>query len=1196
MTAQGGETANNQHTRILSTMPIRVRSKAQPVRDASPVSARIDFELPDIGEDDSFRQVVRKLSTYFYDAIELPSTFEQLRTTAAGNCIRVLVDHLNDTCTNPAIVNALLALKWHYAADSEHQGLGEARSNACEIVAWRFLSRLSEREAMNYCLYEIPDPQADGNERPLQYDQEAGESSPLLPRILPSSGDESMDRPAGSSAKKATLLSSLSRLTNLSEETPDELDPTTAFKSLNALEIAAIADAKRFLSQHAVQKIITGIWNGDIVFWDSLSVHSTKKHKYYNPQKSDPYSRLRVPKYLKSWEVLFFAVFLALYYTVLIVRDEEHITVTEVILYMWIAAFFYDELTEWMDAGSVFYATDIWNLFDMTMILIGFAFGVLRVIGIVQQDKQLTDVAFNVLALEALFMMPRICSILSLSPYWGTLIPCLKEMGKDFLKFMVLVVIIYFGFLTTFSLVGRDTFGLARMTGILTKIFFGSSYVGFEIMNQIDPIFGPPLMIIFVTLSSILLMGSLTGMLSNSFSRVITHAKEEYLYVYSVYVLEASTSNRLTHFYPPFNLIALVIFRPLRLVFPRDDKFRQGRIILLKVTHLPIVGAIQLYELVRRRVSGAGTFKGPKEAARRRPRTLVRPTSGQHNRQLWPASPRFGSRSAERQREVDEFMDAPSAVEVQISELTSKIDKLTAVVVALQEGQSGSKASSDTLRYSHDDFDLKVTPLRDAGGTFVSKLPTFNLVQQQLASACYTNEVEVPASMSLLTEEPLGGLSATEIHDAIQGGKVTVQQYAQSLIRRIEDRDSIVHAWVHFDKEAILSQAKALDAMPPEARGPLHGVAVGIKDIFLARDMPTRYFSPIHEHDGRGASDSAAVGVLRSAGALILGKTATTELAATTVGGPCVNPRSVDGKVYTPGGSSSGSAAAVADRQVPLAVGTQTGGSIVRPGSFCGVWALKPTWGLVSTEGVSRFSVTCDTVGFFANTADDLDLVSRVFRLDIDNDSDDEASRKPPFQVAGARIAMIKTHVWELAKPATRAAWERGRELLVAAGALVDDVNLPGEFARCHAWREVVAGSEARSAFLSRYSEDKDKLHESLRPFVERRHTPGRKEILEAHDGIAALRREWDSLAAQYDAVITPSVTGEAPEGLGDTGSAIFNAMWTVLHAPTLNVPGFVGPKGLPVGLTVVGGRYTDMEVLKAGKAIGEVFRTATKP
>lgn len=180
--------------------------------------------------------------------------------------------------------------------------------------------------------------------------------------------------------KRNQLLSSLSRLTMTSddEDSDNEGDPTSSFKNLNALEIAAIADAKRFLSQHIVQKIITAIWSGDIVFWDSLSVHSTKKVRFYNPRTADPFSRLRVPKYLKSWEVLFFCIFLALYYAVLIVRDESRITIPEVILFLWIAAFFYDELSEWLDAGSIFYATDIWNLFDMIMIAIGFAFAILR--------------------------------------------------------------------------------------------------------------------------------------------------------------------------------------------------------------------------------------------------------------------------------------------------------------------------------------------------------------------------------------------------------------------------------------------------------------------------------------------------------------------------------------------------------------------------------------------------------------------------------------------------------------------------------------------------------------------------------------------------------------------------------------------------------------------------------------------------
>lgn len=274
----------------------------------------------------------------------------------------------------------LSALKWHYAADTEHRGLGEARSNACEIVAWRFLTRLSEREAVDFCLYEIPDVDLDDD--PLDdrvHDEEAGETSPLISRIRSNSLNRRRGPgPAGSSLKRNQLLSSLSRLTMSSDEGGSDTDPTDSFKSLNALEIAAIADAKRFLSQHVVQKILNGIWNGDIIFWDSLSVYATKQPRFYNPHTADPFSRLRVPKYLKSWEVLFFAVFLCLYYAVLIVRDSTRINGFEIALFLWIAAFFYDEVSEWLDAGSIFYATDIWNAFDMIMIMIGFTFAVLR--------------------------------------------------------------------------------------------------------------------------------------------------------------------------------------------------------------------------------------------------------------------------------------------------------------------------------------------------------------------------------------------------------------------------------------------------------------------------------------------------------------------------------------------------------------------------------------------------------------------------------------------------------------------------------------------------------------------------------------------------------------------------------------------------------------------------------------------------
>ncbi|KAI0013045.1 hypothetical protein F4779DRAFT_613913 [Xylariaceae sp. FL0662B] len=689
-------------------MPIRVKSRNLSTSDraASPYS----------GQPGCLTSLMRMHFVMWYIAgvVYTPSTFEQLRTTSAGDELRTLVDHLANTVTNPAIVNALLALRWHYGAITDGRGVSEARANACEIVAWRFLTRLSEREVVEFCLYEVPDSCEDESSSLDAESADGGESnerSALLGHVARSpSAEHSANHNGTGSSRRNQLLQSVSKLT-MSRQTSDveeqESDPTEPFIHLNALEIAAVADAKRFLSQHVVQEIITGIWNGDIIFWDRLTVHSAKKPRFYNPSTADPFSRLRVPKYLKAYEVAFFGAFLFLYYSVLIEQNRYSITPLEVLLYIWFAAFFYDEISEYIDAGSIFYAADVWNLFDMIMIAIGIIYVVLRLVGLYKGDLYLVDIAFDVLSLEALFMVPRVCSILSLSPYWGTLIPCLKEMGKDFLKFMVFVVIVYMGFLTTFSLVGRETFAFPHMAMIVTKIFFGSSFVGFDIMDDIDPIFGPPLMLIFVMLSSILLMGSLTGMLSNSFSRIITHAREEYLYVYSVYVLEASTSNRLTHFYPPFNLIALGLFRPFRLCFPYDNKLRQARIVLLRATHAPIVAVILLYEWLAKKANPDG-LRGPLRGStkrnslppppppRERPHSQPRSSAAYRPRMPSSRPARAEVISKPKHREQppeDDAGDAPTDVEVRISELAAKIDRLTALVVALQSG-----AGTETVR------------------------------------------------------------------------------------------------------------------------------------------------------------------------------------------------------------------------------------------------------------------------------------------------------------------------------------------------------------------------------------------------------------------------------------------------------------------------------------------------------------------
>ncbi|KJZ79158.1 hypothetical protein HIM_01309 [Hirsutella minnesotensis 3608] len=426
--------------------------------------------------------------------------------------------------------------------------------------------------------------------------------------------------------------------------------------------------------------------------------------------------------------------------------------------------------------------------------------------------------------------------------------------------------------------------------------------------------------------------------------------------------------------------------------------------------------------------------------------------------------------------------------------------------------------------------------------------------------------------------------TAREIHGLIFKGRVTVEEYARALIRRFDQRNHEVKAWSHYDKDNILSEARRLDGIPHSERGPLHGVAVGVKDIFLTKDMPTRYNSAIHENDGNAATDSDAVAVLKTAGALILGKTATTEFAAKVEGSPCCNPRALK---HTPGGSSSGSAAAVSDNQVPLSIGSQTGGSIIRPASFNGLYALKPTWGLISTDGMSRFSTSCDTVGLFAKTLDDLILLSNVYRLGIDHTPPPE-----PFTIRGSEIAFIKSPVWDEAGPGTRKVWENARSMLVEAGATILDVDLPEAFYKCHDWREVMVAGEARSTFLSRYMRCPEKLHPSLRRLVENEHSPSRQDMLDAYNNIAKLKVQWDEIAKGFDLVITPSAVDEAPYGLHNTGNAAFNIMWTALHAPTLNVPGFHGSLGLPVGLTLVGPRYGDMNLLRAAGPIGTLFQS----
>ncbi|KAF2838889.1 hypothetical protein M501DRAFT_1011617 [Patellaria atrata CBS 101060] len=522
-----------------------------------------DPDLPEINENDSFAVVMRNLSEFFVEAFETRYSFDELRTTGHGRILAPLVNYLAEEVHHCAIVHALLALKGHFSALAldDDRGVMSTRGFACEIVAWRFVAMLAEREAIDALLFEIPSGSNDRNRTP---DTEASLHT----------------RPTDLNTRQQSSLSEWDKF-------------AASFANLNALEIGVVTGAKKFMSQRVIQKVINEIWRGDIIFWETLSFNSVKKAKIYNKRRADPFCRLRVPRYLKAFEVLFFACFLSLYYIVLLEEAFWSITISEILLYIFLAGFAYDEFGGYIDAGQAFYAIDFWSVWDLGIVFVGVAFFVTRMIGLYQHSHSLTDTSFDILALEALFLFPRLCSLLSLHPYFGTLLPTLNEMAKDFVRFIALVIIPYLGFLTTFAMLARGRYTVGEMSWLLVQIFFGSAFVGF-VSEKLSPYFGAPVMVIFVFLTNILLITSLISLMSSSAAKILQDSRVEYLYGFSVFVLEASTSNRLIYYLPPLNLIAL-FFRPLRLVFSRD-KLRSARIVMMKITHFPFVAAIWLFE------------------------------------------------------------------------------------------------------------------------------------------------------------------------------------------------------------------------------------------------------------------------------------------------------------------------------------------------------------------------------------------------------------------------------------------------------------------------------------------------------------------------------------------------------------------------------------------------------------------------
>jgi Asp-tRNA(Asn)/Glu-tRNA(Gln) amidotransferase A subunit family amidase len=408
----------------------------------------------------------------------------------------------------------------------------------------------------------------------------------------------------------------------------------------------------------------------------------------------------------------------------------------------------------------------------------------------------------------------------------------------------------------------------------------------------------------------------------------------------------------------------------------------------------------------------------------------------------------------------------------------------------------------------------------------------------------------------------LNTLSATEIAHGVAAEKFTAEAVVRDCLERIAAREPTVKAWATIDPEHALAQARALDKGP--RRGILHGVPLGIKDIIDTFDLPTQMGSPIYQGH-RSFGDAACVAWARAAGAVILGKTVTAEFAGMSPG-PTTNPHN---PAHTPGGSSSGSAAAVADHMVPVAYGTQTGGSILRPASYCGVVGYKPTYNMINRAGIAFAAETLDTIGLLARTIDDADLVTAAL-----------VNRNPaPGRTldAAPRLGLCRTPLWDTAEPETKHAIEDAARRLATAGASVKEIVLPEEFTRLyHASRETINNYERSRSMASDWARHSERISKVLGDRVKLGMATPQADYLAALALAERCRVLIGTAFEGIDAILAPCTKGEAIVGLAHTGDPAFQQFWTVLYGPSLSLPTHRGPKGLPVGIQLVAPRYRD--------------------
>jgi Asp-tRNA(Asn)/Glu-tRNA(Gln) amidotransferase A subunit family amidase len=420
-------------------------------------------------------------------------------------------------------------------------------------------------------------------------------------------------------------------------------------------------------------------------------------------------------------------------------------------------------------------------------------------------------------------------------------------------------------------------------------------------------------------------------------------------------------------------------------------------------------------------------------------------------------------------------------------------------------------------------------------------------------------------------KERLDLLDAAVLADRLQRRDVTAVSVVRAFLERVDEREPVVRAWTHFDSDALLAFARELDQ--GAIRGPLHGFPVGVKDVFDTFDMPTAYGSPIYEGH-RPRTDAASVALTRRAGGLVMGKTVTTEF-ATFPPGPTTNPRN---PAHTPGGSSSGSAAAVGAGMVPVAFGTQTTGSIIRPASFCGVVGYKPTFGTLSPIGVKAITWSFDTVGVLVRSVADA-----AFFVAVLSGRDTLRMAAEP---SAPRIGLCLTAQWPMALPETQALFEVLPARLAARGARVERVDLPASFDGINDAQDTIWEYEMARCLADEHRRSPHQIRERLRKQLD----SGLAMPAARYDAAMRLAREsrlqLDEVMGECDVLLVPSAPGEAPLGLEATGDPVFNRTWSLLHTPAIHVPAGQGPNGLPIGVQVIGRIGDDSRALACARWI----------